>query len=186
MSYAERHRRIAANFAALVDSVPGHDWDNPTPVSEWAARDIVSHLIEWPRGFLGAGAGIDLDEIPSLVDDPAAAWHAHCAQIQALVDDPGDRLVANPHIGDVPLAEAIDRFYTADVLMHTWDLARAIGQDHGLDPEECAALLAGMEPADEMLRQSGQYGPRVHVADDADPVDALMAFIGRDPAWSPV
>ena len=43
-------------------------------------------------------------------------------------------------------------------------------------------MLAGMEPMDEMLRASGQYGPRVEVPDDAGVVARLMGFVGRDPA----
>ena len=117
-------------------------------------------------------------------DDPVAAWHAHATAVQQLLDDPAyaGRVLSNPHIGDVPLPEAVDRFYTADVFMHTWDLARATGQDETLDAETCAEMLAGMEPMDEMLRASGQYGPRVAVPDDADPQTKLIAFIGRDPA----
>ena len=42
-------------------------------------------------------------------------------------------------------------------------------------------MFAGMEPLDELLRSSGQYGPRVPVPDDADPQTKLLAFIGRDP-----
>jgi hypothetical protein len=34
---------------------------------------------------------------------------------------------------------------------------------------------------DDVLRQSGQYGPRVHVSDDADVQTKLLAFIGRTP-----
>ncbi len=79
----------------------------------------------------------------------------------------------------------MDRFYTTDVLFHTWDLATASGQDSGLDEAECAELLAGMQPMDEMLRQSGQYGPKVAVPDDASAVQRLMGFLGRDPARSP-
>ena len=35
--------------------------------------------------------------------------------------------------------------------MHTWDLARATGQDDRLDPDFCAALLAGMEPMEDAI-----------------------------------
>ena len=42
-----------------------------------------------------------------------------------------------------------------------------------------------MEPIDELLRTSGQYGPRVPVPDDARAQDRLIGFIGRDPAWRP-
>lgn len=56
------------------------------------------------------------------------------------------------------LPAAVDRFYTTDVFLHTWDLARAIGQDDRLDPQACADLLAEMEPIEELLRTSGQFG----------------------------
>jgi hypothetical protein len=38
-----------------------------------------------------------------------------------------------------------------------------------------------MLPMDEILRSSGQYGPRVAVPDDSDPQTLLLAFIGRQP-----
>ncbi len=38
--------------------------------------------------------------------------------------------------------------------MHTWDLARATGQDDRLDPRFCALLLAGMEPMEDVIRSS--------------------------------
>ena len=73
--------------------------------------------------------------------------------MQAVLDDPATatKVLADPHIGDVPLPEAIDRFYTADVFMHTWDLARATGQDDTLDPEYCTVLLDGMTPFEEAM-----------------------------------
>ena len=79
------------------------------------------------------------------------------------------------------LEQVTDMIYTGDVFMHRWDLARATGQDETLDPEKAAVMLEGMLPMDEMLRQSGQYGPRVEVPDDADPTTRLMAFVGRTP-----
>ncbi|GAA1758333.1 maleylpyruvate isomerase family mycothiol-dependent enzyme [Nocardioides hankookensis] len=185
MTPAEHHREVAADFTRRVDGAA--DWDAPAPVDGWTARDVVGHLVEWFPGFLEAGTGIRLEPGPSVADDPVGAWHAHVAGVQELLDDPAyaGAVLSNPHIGDVPLPEAVDRFYTADVFMHTWDLARATGQDETLDAETCAEMLAGMEPMDEMLRASGQYGARVPVSDDADPQTRLIAFIGRDPAWRP-
>jgi uncharacterized protein (TIGR03086 family) len=104
-----------------------------------------------------------------------------------VLDDPAtaDLVLSNRHIGEVPLGRAIDQFYTADVFMHTWDLARATGQDDQLDPQFCAELLAGMQPIEDMIRSSGQYGARVPVPDDADAQTAMLGFIGRDPTWTP-
>lgn len=46
-------------------------------------------------------------------------------------------------------------------------------------------MLSGMEPLEELMRGSGQYGPAVPVSVDADPQTRLLGFIGRDPAWAP-
>ena len=68
--------------------------------------------------------------------------------------------------------------------MHTWDLARATGQDDRLDQDFCAQLLAGMSQMEELLRSSGQYGPAVPVPEDASVQDRMIGFIGRDPSWT--
>ena len=149
---AGRHRAIAATFAERTGGTT--DWDVPSPVDGWTARDVVRHLTDWFPGFL---------------EDPATQT----------------AMLENPHIGTIPLAGAIDQFYTADVFMHTWDLSRATGQDDRLDAELANQMFSGMQEHDEMLRASGQYGPRVDVAESADITDRLMGFIGRDPSWTP-
>jgi uncharacterized protein (TIGR03086 family) len=180
---AQRHREIAGVF---TDRVRGaKDWDAPAPVAGWLARDVVRHLTQWLPGFLAAGAGVELPAGPAVDDDPVAAWEIHCNGVQALLDEPATagRVLTNPHIGEVPLDRAIDQFYTSDVFMHTWDLARATGQDDRLDEDFCAMLLAGMEPMEDVIRSSGQYGPRFPVDDGADPQTRLLGFIGRDPEF---
>ena len=181
----ERHRHIAATFTDRVRAA--RHWDAPSPVPGWTARDVVRHLAEWLPPFLAAGASVDLPSGPSVDDDPVAAWQAHCDGVQALLDDPGTprRMLVDRHIGEVPLDQAIDRFYTSDVFMHTWDLARATGQDDRLDTGFCQVLLAEMEPLEDVLRSSGQYGPRVTTPDDADAQARLIGHIGRDPFWTP-
>ncbi len=181
----ERHRAIAGRFTDLVTGTA--DWDAPTPVPTWVARDVVGHLVGWFPGFLAGGSDIRLPQGPAVDDDPLGAWQAHADAVQAVLDDPATpgRVFTDPHTGDLPLDQAIDRFYTTDVFMHTWDLARATGQDDTLDPELCAQLFEGMAPLDDLLRSSGQYGPRVPVADDAPAQDRMLGFIGRDPAWRP-
>ena len=178
---AQFHRWVAGGFTARVEGTT--DWDAPAPVDGWTARDVVGHLVGWFPGFLAGGTGITLEPGPSVDEDPVGAWRAQSDQIQALLEDPGtaDRVLQNRHVGEVPLGPAVSQFYTADVFMHTWDLARATGQDETLDPALCAELLEGMEPMEEVLRSSGQYGPRVAVPEDADVQTRMIAFIGRDP-----
>jgi uncharacterized protein (TIGR03086 family) len=183
MSIADEHRRIAGQFTDTVEGTPPGAWDNPAPVEGWVARDVVRHLVEWFPVFLDGATGIALPAGPSVDDDPAGAWRTQTEAVQALLDDPAtaEREYDLPHIGRMPLGQAVDMIYTADVFMHRWDLARATGQDETLDPGKCGEMLAGMLPMDEVLRQSGQYGPRVAVPDDADVQTKLLAFIGRTP-----
>jgi uncharacterized protein (TIGR03086 family) len=185
MSPAEEFREIGGRFGEVAGAVTRERWDAPAPVEGWVARDVVRHLVEWFPSFLEAGAGVDLAVRTDVDDDPAGAWRELQASVQQLLDDPAtaDQVLTNPHIGEVPLPQAVSQFFTADVFMHTWDLATATGQDPALDPARCAAMLEGMEPMDELLRSSGQYGPRVPVPDDADPQTKMIAFIGRDPNW---
>ncbi|GAB3247249.1 TIGR03086 family metal-binding protein [Nocardioides dilutus] len=183
-SPAEEWREIGGGFTARVEGASPDAWDNPAPVQGWTARDVVRHLVEWFPSFLESGSGVRLAVPTSVDDDPVAAWHELADGVRTLLEDPATstRVLSNPHIGDVPLDQAVSRFFTGDVFMHTWDLARATGQDETLDPERCAEMLAGMEPIEEMMRASGQYGPVVYDAPaDADPQTRLLAFIGRDP-----
>ncbi len=180
---ADEHRSIAAAFTATAEGAAPDTWDDKAPVDGWVARDVVRHLVEWLPAFLEGSTGIALPAGPSVDDDPVGAWRTQTAAVQALLDDPAtaERVHDLPHIGTMTLEQAIDMIYTGDVFLHRWDLARATGQDETLDAAKCAAMYEGMLPMDEVLRQSGQYGPRVEVPDDADVQTKLLAFIGRTP-----
>lgn len=162
----------------MVASV--RDWEAPTPVPEWQAHDVVEHLLEWFPAFLQGMTGVLLADDDS--GDLAARWERRSGDIQALLEGEGADAVLDdgPFAGQM-LAQTIDRIYTADVYMHTWDLARSAGVEPGLDPQVAAGMLAGMQEMDEALRSSGHFGP-AHETDSTDPVARLMAFVGRDPA----
>jgi uncharacterized protein (TIGR03086 family) len=180
---AQEWREVGGGFTARVDGASPGSWGAPAPVDGWRARDVVRHLVEWFPAFLESGSGLRIEVPTSVDDDPVAAWHELERGVRELLDDPATptRVLSNPHLGEVPLDEAVSRFFTADVFMHTWDLARATGQDETLDPERCATMLAGMEPIEDLMRSSGQYGPRFVVPPDADVQTRMLGFIGRDP-----
>jgi uncharacterized protein (TIGR03086 family) len=178
---ADRHRIVAEGFAAEVAATT--DWDAAAPVDGWTARDVVRHLVEWFPAFLEAG-GVSLPAVASVDDDPVGAWSARSGAIREILES-GDaaRDFTHPRLGTMPLERAVDQFYTADVFMHTWDLAQAGGRRPAMDPEFAATLLESMHPIEEMLRNSGQYGPAFPTTDESDPVVSLAAFIGRDPSF---
>lgn len=179
---AAKFRRVAGAFTERVEQVPADAWANPAPCEGWDARDVVRHLVEWVPDVIGR-SGLELPEGPSVDDDPAAAWTTLADALQAMLDDPevsARTFDAGPP-GEMTVEQAIDMLVTGDVLLHTWDLARAIGLDEHLDDAVVAETLAGMQPIDDMLRASGQFGPRVDVPAGADAQTQLIAFSGRQP-----
>ena len=147
------------------------------------ARDVVRHMVEWMPAFLLSAGGPALPVGPAVDDDPVGAWRTLDDGIQRVLDDPqlATSIFDHPRAGRHSLQDAIAMFIMGDVLIHTWDIARATGADETLDADEVHRMLVGIEPYDEMLRSSGQYGPRVAVADDADEQTRLLAFVGRQP-----
>ncbi|NYJ01672.1 uncharacterized protein (TIGR03086 family) [Nocardioides thalensis] len=184
---ADEHRAIAGAFTERVRGVADGGWDAPSPVADWVARDVVRHLVEWFPAFLAGGSDVRIAPGPSVDDDPVGAWTHHADAVQAVLDDPASAgmVFAHPRLPEQPLPDAISRFYTADVFMHTWDLARATGQDDRLDRDKCRELYEGMAAMEDVLRSSGQYGAAVPVPDDADWQTRMIGFIGRDPRWAP-
>jgi uncharacterized protein (TIGR03086 family) len=179
---ADRYRRVAGAFTETARRVPDDAWDHPAPCEGWVARDVVGHMVEWMPDFL-ADAPIELRAGPSIDDDPLGAWLALRDSLQAALDDPevAVREFTHGHVGTHTIDGAVGMFFLGDILVHTWDLARAAGLEVTLDPDEVHALLTGMEGMDEVLRASGHYGPRVEVPADADEQTRLLAFTGRHP-----
>jgi uncharacterized protein (TIGR03086 family) len=179
---AQRYRKVAGQFTLRVQAVPAGSWDNPCPCEGWRARDIVGHLVEWMPGFFSRW-DVELSPAVTVDDDPVAAWVSTSDAIQAALDDPqvAAREADSP-MGRRSLEQVVGMIVVGDVLVHTWDLARATGQDETLDADEVARLSGMMlQMSDEMLRSDGQFGPRVEVPKDADPQTQLIAFSGRRP-----
>src|SRR5688572_24282050 len=124
---ADRYRRIAGAFSERVQQVPDDAWERPAPCEGWVARDVVRHLVEWVPAFFESADGPVIPTGPSVDDDPAAAWAAMSDGIQSLLDDADASAtqISHPMAGTHRFDEAIETFVTNDVLVHTWDLARA-------------------------------------------------------------
>lgn len=178
---AERYAKVAATLTDRVEQVPPDAWDNPAPCAGWVARDIIRHIVDVSAYFLGrtdAGA----PKGPSVDDDPAGAWAAARDAVLAGLNDPAvAALEYDTPMGKSTFEQTVAMFGVADILVHTWDLARATGLDETLDAGEVHRLLTAMEPMDEMMRQGDAFGPKVEVPADADEQTRLIAFTGRNP-----
>lgn len=178
---ADRYRRLAGDFAEKVTAVPDDRWSAPSPCPGWTARDVVRHVVETESMFLGfveRSAG----EVPSVDDDPVAAWSTIREVVQAGLDDPALATASFQGMGGPTTFEAAtDRFLCLDLLVHGWDLARAAGLDERLDLDEVRRVRADSEAFGDMLRGDGVCGPEVQVSEAASEQDRLLAYLGRQP-----
>jgi uncharacterized protein (TIGR03086 family) len=186
-SERERFRRVAARFTDVVEAVPAEAWSNRAPCDDWTARDVVRHLVEWVPAFFARG-DIDLPTSVSVDDDPVKAWAQLRDALQAKLDDAvvADSEIDIDPVGRHTVRAAIDQFVTGDVVVHTWDLAKAAGVDAAIDSEMANRMLTPMLAMGDVLVGSGHYKQAVRVADDASVADKLIAATGRDPYWTGV
>ena len=178
---ARRNRRVCDAMTDVVSRVPAQAWDRPAPCDGWVARDVVEHLVEWMPGLFFGLWDVAAPPGPEVAEDPRAAWTSLRYTLQAVLDDPAmaTRRRDSP-FGTVTLAEAYAMAGLTDVLVHTWDLAEATGQDVRLDPEELARLLERIPTVDDSaMRASGHFGPVVEVDADADDQTRVLAWFGR-------
>jgi uncharacterized protein (TIGR03086 family) len=177
----ERHRRACAGFARVAHAVPPDAWTAPTPCTEWTAADVVEHVIGFHDFLLLRPLEVRAQRPRT---GPAARWDATSdALFTALdADDVLDRATELPG-GGTSTPRTMLAALTTDVLIHTWDLARATGISPTLDDDLCErAYTAAVASA--FTRAESMIGPEVAVAPDAPVANKLVAFYGRDPTWS--
>jgi uncharacterized protein (TIGR03086 family) len=181
----DHHHRAARGFGNLVARIGTHQWDAPTPCSAWTVRDLVNHLTSealWTPPLL---AGRTIEEVGEtfdgdvLGDDPRRAHAGAVAAAIEAVDRVELTRTVHLSFGEVPARVYIEQLFT-DHLVHTWDLARAIGHDERLPEDLVIACLAVFEPHEDDYRAAGVIGPRVPT-DRTDPQARLLAAFGRDP-----
>ena len=179
---ADRFRTVAAGFTQRVEAVSPDQWDNQSPCAEWKARDVVAHVVGTQGLFLGL-VGRELPEGPSVDDDPAGAWASARAATEQALDTPeiAQSEFESPVFGKSTYEQSVARIGVADVLTHTWDLARSIGADEHLDPTEVSRAYNGLQKMGDALRSPGVFGPAVDVPDSADEQTKYLAFTGRQP-----
>lgn len=176
---SERYARLSEDFAGTVAAVPADRWSSASPCEGWDARDVVRHVVDTQGMFLGL-VGRELGGIPSVDEDPRAAWDAARAVVQADLDDPRRAGTAfDGFFGRTTFAEAVDRFLCFDLVVHRWDLARATGQDERLDPGDVRWAHGATASFGEHLRGNSVCGPELTPPEGADAQTRFLAFVGR-------
>lgn len=176
---SDRLTTLIQGFDARVQAAPAGSWSNQSPCPDWKARDVVVHVA---NNLLNISAGLTGGAPQPVGDDEdiTAAWaRARDAATHALATGDLSTNIPSP-MGPMPAEMFIGRFVSMDVLVHTWDLARAVGGDEQLDAETCERAHSGLKPMDAMIRRPGVFGPAVPAADGADAQTAFLNFLGRE------
>lgn len=176
-------------FASRLCAVRAEQWTRPTPCDAWDVRGLVNHLVTADTTTVRLFDGATRDDVVALIgadhlgDDAITAYAQSAASQLEAFRRPGvlERSVPHPAF-DMPGSQLLD-FRIGDTLLHTWDLARAIGEDDRLDPELVEFVWRSLEPLGDLLPDSGAFGAGRSGTVGAD--DALQARLldlsGRRP-----
>ena len=162
----------ADKWDEVVGQVGDDDWTNDTPCEGWTVRELVDHAMHW-QGRGGDVFGADVG--------PDAEWASLKPALAAALADPANLEGNAESLGGTP-KQAVAGLITADLLVHSWDLAKAIGADATLPEAAAESTLIGLQRLpEEMLRSDRMFGPAVAVPRDASTQAKLIAFVGRNP-----
>ena len=162
----------AGKWDEVIAQVGDDDWGKDSPCDGWSVRELVDHAMFWQ----GRGAGVFGADVAEGAD-----WTEVKPALATALADPANLEGTAEALGGMP-KQAVAGLIIADLLVHSWDLATAIGADTTLPDAAVASTLMGLQRLPEpMLRSERMFGPAVEVADAASPQDQLIAFVGRTP-----
>jgi uncharacterized protein (TIGR03083 family) len=166
----EQHLAVCRRFGESVCAANGK-WDRRSPCDAWDARGVLEHVIGFHDVLLLRPLGLKPDR-PR--DDPETRWELTYGQLEKAFElDIGSDVVAMlPNV-------------TRDVLVHTWDLARAVGAADRLDARWCEHFYAALPSDPRALNASGMFDAPVAVGEHTDVQSKLLARLGRNPSWQP-
>lgn len=186
MITVDHHLHALAAFDRRVGSIGERDWGLPVPsCPEWDVDALVSHvtvrtawLARLLRGDGPGGAAAFVDRVCCGADGALPAWRRVYCHARAVLDQ-------TTLVGDVqlPTRPVSARSYLAeaccDAVVHTWDLATAIGVDPTLDSVLVAAIGDWSVVVEEDWRERGAIGRLAAVPDGADAQARMLARFGR-------
>ncbi len=182
----------AAPHAGLVRAAADGPLTGRTPCPDWDLHGLVHHLLFWTPVLASAGhrtappdardeAAVDLVH----GDWPDALDEARMDLVAAL-SDPSAWEGTTSMGGTDPLPAAmIGGMALGELVLHGWDLARALGRWPDWPEDVLAGTLEAVRAMAAQGREMGVFGPDVPVPADAPTLHRIVALSGRDPGWVP-
>lgn len=192
----DRFVLASAEFERRLQTVQAGQWVWPTPCTEWNVRQLVNHMVRGNLNYLHLLDGGSRDEflrmreVDALGDDPILAYTGSVRECGEAFTAPGvlHRVLDYP-MGQAPGQQAL-AVRTTDTLIHTWDLARAIGGEDILDTDlitwiddHLYEIYAGLAEMPTSVDTSHRYFAAPESANTcaATRQDRLLRLMGRNP-----
>lgn len=170
---------------ALLDDA---ELTRATPCSGWHVADLIRHMNAQHDAMAASVHGIGelTDELADeLADDDPRAQFANSAARWTLAMSSNVSEIRVPGIADPLAKEQVRAVHFVDMLVHRWDLAKALGRPVVTAP----ALIRAALPIAAFANAAGSplagsaYQPQFAASVTATPTERLVALLGRDPAW---
>lgn len=196
MDIRELDRRVVDTTTRLVNTVTADQLDRPTPCAAWNVRHLLEHMIGQHDGFALAASG-EPTELAAwrprpFDDDPSGPYTEAATLVTAAFAQNGvlerDFWLPEVRITAPFPARAAIGFHFLDLLVHGWDVAKAIdvATTYDQDVLNVAVVLAAKVPdTPETRGPRSHFQPGVEVPATAAPLDRVVAMLGRDPSWRP-
>ena len=179
----ELFEKATSGINKIISGIKQDQIDTQTPCSEWKVKDLIEHLIGGASHLNASmGGGGDSPSAEGDVVKLAASYTSVVADLLQKASNPSalEAQVTTP-AGEMSAGQFIG-ILSLDNLVHTWDLAKATGQDAALDPALTEACYGMFVPGlIDMARPHGAFGPAVPVPDSASTQDKLLGYTGRQP-----
>ncbi len=170
---------MANGFGRRLAGVRDDQWAAPTPCTDWDVRALVSHVVATHRRVVATVT----ETTPREVDpeaDLTTQWSESSASVVEALDDPDlSTKTIGGMFGEQPFESLVGRLLCSDTLFHTWDLARATGQDENLDAEAVQKAMEFLEPIDDAIRRPGGFAPKISPPTDSSAQTHFLNFGGR-------
>ena len=182
-------------LADLVARVSDDDLGKPTPCPAYKLGDLIVHVGDLALAFTAAGtkAGGPLVEQarPGDAARLAPGWRERIpADLRELARawSDADAWTGMTRIAgmDAP-ADMVGLTAADEIVVHGWDVAKAMGQPYACEPQLLDAaerFLSQFTSPDAPEGPEVAFGPSRSVADDAPMLDKIVSMAGRDVAWA--
>ncbi|MHB1510251.1 MAG: TIGR03086 family metal-binding protein [Acidimicrobiales bacterium] len=181
----QRYERVAGDFGSRLGNVRSDQWASATPCTEWDVTALVAHVIATHGRMVANLEGSPPPEVEP-GGDLVAQWTDASAAMRVALGDPDRALrTVGGMFGEQSFESLVGQLLCSDLLFHTWDLARATGQDDRLDSEAVARAMEVLAPLDEAIRRPGGFAPKIDPPAGADLQTRLISFGGRAVQWRP-